>query len=235
MESEVKGMEEKIIIQGDMGSHKKMKRIPIILLVLTLIFGSLWFYFGYKYSEYESKVDSYRNLYKQDWVTKEMYEAKVKLLYKEREQFEAPKNIFLVLGVVSAVALVCYFDVLVSSKKMHITVSDKRVYGINATGKTVDLPIDSISSVSSARRKGVVVLASSGKNKFFGLSNRDEIHKAITNLLMERQNNPKQSTQTIKEIQQSDADEIKKFKDLLDSGIITQEEFDAKKKQLLER
>ena len=29
------------------------------------------------------------------------------------------------------------------------------------------------------------------------------------------------------------ADEIKKFKELLDSGIITQEEFDAKKKQLL--
>lgn len=31
----------------------------------------------------------------------------------------------------------------------------------------------------------------------------------------------------------SSADEIKKFKDLLDSGVITQEEFDAKKKQLL--
>lgn len=31
----------------------------------------------------------------------------------------------------------------------------------------------------------------------------------------------------------SAADEIKKFKDLLDSGIITQEEFDEKKKQLL--
>ncbi len=31
----------------------------------------------------------------------------------------------------------------------------------------------------------------------------------------------------------SPADEIKKFKELLDSGIITQEEFDAKKKQLL--
>ena len=29
------------------------------------------------------------------------------------------------------------------------------------------------------------------------------------------------------------ADELKKYKDLLDSGIITQEEFDAKKKQLL--
>lgn len=31
----------------------------------------------------------------------------------------------------------------------------------------------------------------------------------------------------------SSADEIKKFKELLDNGIITQEEFDAKKKQLL--
>ena len=31
----------------------------------------------------------------------------------------------------------------------------------------------------------------------------------------------------------SAADEIKKFKELLDCGIITQEEFDAKKKQLL--
>jgi len=31
----------------------------------------------------------------------------------------------------------------------------------------------------------------------------------------------------------SSADELKKFKELLDYGIITQEEFDAKKKQLL--
>ena len=31
----------------------------------------------------------------------------------------------------------------------------------------------------------------------------------------------------------SSADEIKKYKELLDSGIITQEEFDLKKKQLL--
>ena len=31
----------------------------------------------------------------------------------------------------------------------------------------------------------------------------------------------------------SRADELKKFKELLDNGVITQEEFDAKKKQLL--
>ena len=31
----------------------------------------------------------------------------------------------------------------------------------------------------------------------------------------------------------SSADELKKFKELLDAGVISQEEFDAKKKQIL--
>lgn len=43
----------------------------------------------------------------------------------------------------------------------------------------------------------------------------------------------KNSTATIIKQDLSSADEIKKFKDLLDAGIISQEEFDAKKKQLL--
>ena len=34
---------------------------------------------------------------------------------------------------------------------------------------------------------------------------------------------------------QSRADELIKYKGLLDSGVLTQEEFDAKKKELLER
>lgn len=41
------------------------------------------------------------------------------------------------------------------------------------------------------------------------------------------------TSQTATEAQPSAADEIIKFKQLLDAGILTQEEFDAKKKQLL--
>ena len=40
-------------------------------------------------------------------------------------------------------------------------------------------------------------------------------------------------TQDTKQTNISQADELKKFKELLDNGVITQEEFDAKKKQLL--
>lgn len=51
-----------------------------------------------------------------------------------------------------------------------------------------------------------------------------------TNKIYSRINKPESSGQPA---QLSIAEELKKFKDLLDNGIISQEEFDAKKKQLL--
>ncbi len=50
----------------------------------------------------------------------------------------------------------------------------------------------------------------------------EELHQ-----IQEKENAPVTSTTL------SSADELKKFKELLDSGVITQEEFDAKKKELL--
>ena len=61
------------------------------------------------------------------------------------------------------------------------------------------------------------------------LPNRNEIHRIISNLLVERQKHSAVPTPSVT----SSIDELKKFKDLLDQGIITQEEFDTKKKQIL--
>ncbi|MBQ7378808.1 MAG: SHOCT domain-containing protein [Clostridia bacterium] len=59
-----------------------------------------------------------------------------------------------------------------------------------------------------------------------------EIKKYLDQMLANARNNKNQGSNTI--IQStSNADELKKYKELLDSGIISQEEFDAKKKQLL--
>ena len=60
---------------------------------------------------------------------------------------------------------------------------------------------------------------------------RDDLSIKIRNIVEQYQE--ESSTQHLSVNQLSIADEIKKFKELLDSGIITQEEFDAKKKQLL--
>lgn len=119
-------------------------------------------------------------------------------------------------------------------RSYELTVTDKRVFGKVAFGRRVDLPIDSVSAISSiSLLKGVSVSTSSGRISFLFIKNTKQIYDVINNLLIERQKKkPKTETTTI--IQNSDeADKLKKYKDLLDSGVITQEEFDAKKKQLL--
>lgn len=118
----------------------------------------------------------------------------------------------------------------------ELTVTDKRVYGKAILGKRVDIPLDSISAVgTSSFLKGVSVASSSGRLVFTAIANKDEIHKVISDLLLERQSKNRENQPTIvkQEVSQSNADELKKYKNLLDSGIISQEEFEAKKKQLL--
>lgn len=151
--------------------------------------------------------------------------------------------IFIVLGVRFnsnkytwiAVLDICLFVVSVfvllfsiSIQKVEITVSNKRVYGITTFGRRVDLPLDSISAIGISAFHGIAVGTSSGRIVFKGIGNRDEIHDTISKILVNRQ---KENLQTAASA--SNAEELKKYKELLDSGIISQEEFDAKKKQLL--
>ena len=111
-----------------------------------------------------------------------------------------------------------------------ITVTNKRVYGVTKWKKRVDLPLKQISAVSTSWLKGVAVGTSSGKIDFKEIENYIDVHKEITNLLA-----AKEDTTVVSTIQTAndDIEDLKKLKDLLDSNIITQEEFDAKKKQLL--
>jgi len=133
--------------------------------------------------------------------------------------------------LLTIVGAIIYF----SLSRIAITVTDKRVYGNTTWGKRVDLPLDSISAVSLSALKGVAVATSSGRIVFKGIENYKEVHQTISDLLIDRQNNRITSTlATItQEIPQSNADELAKYKELLDKDIITKEEFDAKKKQLL--
>ena len=115
---------------------------------------------------------------------------------------------------------------------MQITVTDKRVYGKTIFGRQVDLPIDSISAVGSGMFNKIVVATSSGKIKFLFIENSQAVREEIVKLIMQRQEEKKIEKTTV-ETKTSNVEEIKNYKELLDSGIITQEEFDQKKKQIL--
>ena len=118
-------------------------------------------------------------------------------------------------------------------RSYELTVTDKRVYGKIQFGKRVDLPVDSVSATATIQLlKGVSVSTSSGKISFLAIKNANEVYSIINNLLIERQQN-KEKVVARTEVKSDEAEQLKKYKDLLDSGVITQEEFDAKKKQLL--
>jgi len=133
------------------------------------------------------------------------------------------------LGVVVAL---CGLVIIFMSHGSGLYVTDKRVYGKTILGKRVDIPLDSISSISLTfiLFSGISVASSSGLISFYFVEQRNKIHEVMSNLLIERQNN---KNKPVVDGKNDTADELKKFKCLLDSGVITQEEFEAKKKQLL--
>ena len=138
----------------------------------------------------------------------------------------------LLVGILAAVLIIIGLVFYISISKCKMTVTDKRIYGTAGWGKRVDLPLDSVSSVGTSMLGGIAVGTSSGRISFVAMKKRDEIHSMLSKLIVERQNNTNTSSANNSNTMSS-AEEIKKYKDLLDSGIITQEEFDTKKKQLL--
>lgn len=135
-------------------------------------------------------------------------------------------GIFTILGAVAYV-----LNVVMSSDERKLTVTPTHIYGRATWGRKVDLPVDSITAIGVGHCDSIVVTTPSGIIRFLWIENRYEILNQINKLLTARQNKPQVAVQ--QKIPQSSADELKKFKELLDSGAITQEEYDAKKKQLL--
>lgn len=199
-------MEEKIIIKGAFTKKNVMTIIFGILAIVSFIIS-----FAIYIPSADSPYHGHRTYSYYCW------------------DFSTPEGIsfFFYLSIVFLLVAIFFW---IEMSFCEVVVTDKRVYGKTSFGKSIDLPYDKISSVGTCFPMGVFTATSSGVIKFWLLTNQKEVYSSISNLLKERQilNN----TTNVK-MEQSSADELKKFKDLLDSGIITQEEFDAKKKQLL--
>lgn len=216
---------ETLILNEKFTNLKNVKKIfTIIGMGLAVIFFFIWkgmMIRGYSYYTY--RVSEYENL-KEAYPTYFDYEGKD-----------------IILGIFLSVAIVALFYVIGIVVKnllanIKLTVTNKRVFGCTAFGKRVDLPIDAVAAVGLGKIfHSVIITTASGAIKFSFLSRYQLFHKEISKLLIERQNKASAVSTPIQRTDNStsNADELKKFKELLDMGVITQEEFDQKKKQLL--
>ena len=133
-----------------------------------------------------------------------------------------------VFGII--IPLTCAFQG--KNMKRELTITEKEL--VATVGNAVfECPLDSITSYAFSGAH-LIIQAPPRKFSVESLKNHEEIATVLNNLANQRKVGPVYSAQPASPISNyGNADEIKKYKELLDSGVITQEEFDAKKKQLL--
>ena len=198
-------MNEKILIQSK--SYKWLSGIFILLSLIALIIGCVF-------------LSKYR------WTSS--YYAPYYGTYLTRVHTSPDMlTVSIICFVVSAIFLLLFLMTF----RTKIVVSNTGVSGRAMFGKQVDIPMDSISSVGKhALLKGVSISSSSGVIRFFLLENAEEIFSTVGTLLHDR---IKAKTTASNQSAGSSVDDLAKYKALFDAGVISAEEFEAKKKQIL--
>ena len=114
-------------------------------------------------------------------------------------------------------------------------------YGPNKANWTLDqIPVDTIESIEFSRSYTSSYLSVYGKSSIFHLNSdrhvlMEKARDLINQMIYDKSQNSEssESESSVSDNMAQAAEALKSLKELLDSGIITQEEFDAKKKQLL--
>jgi len=109
---------------------------------------------------------------------------------------------------------------------MSVSVTPSTIWARGFIEFTVPGGKDSANIEQALRNENALPLAAAGQNE-----EAMKIKTYVEEQILKQANN--KSGTTIVQQATSPAEELKKMKELLDMGIITQEEFDAKKKQLL--
>lgn len=142
------------------------------------------------------------------------------------------REIWPVTSVILIVFIVIAILVYVFHYKQELSVSESGITGKAAKGKEISFPFERIASVNKIAYGGLSIQTTGQENiKYRFLKNQAEMIESISSNIAKMQMT--QAHSIADKNSNSAADELKKYKDLLDNGTILQEEFDAKKKQLL--
>lgn len=216
-------MEEKVLIESTL-DKKKFKKWNIFWIIVNIILVITFFISRpiclYKYYRFSIDNGHYYSFLEYFFTH----------LFIWNYDFSTV-TICILLGTLSVFLISLIIEWILFQYKMTIT--DKNVYGKTLFRSKVILPIHMISAYSVNKLlSSVTVTTASGSTSFLLIENWEEIGNVLSTLINKRQEDTsKQSMQSPQ--QQSNLDELKKLKELLDLGILTQEEYNEKKKQLL--
>lgn len=212
-------MEERVLLKCQ-NRNSKLWNVIVFFMVCLLAF---WVYrvgmVAWNHTEDYDLITSVNGY----WL-REKYSSRLDMWFDEVKLY-IPSLI--IEGVIPFVASI-WVNLWISNTELTIT--NRRIYGKKAYGKRFEVPLCDVSFVNNTWPAGISLNCAAGQIKVPYIQNREHAFGLIHELLLERQNElsaPKQ------EIVSNVPDEIKKYSELLSAGVITQDEFEAKKKQLL--
>lgn len=218
-------MEQNIVIKGTPQKNKPALItiiVGVVLLLASFLVASYVFencegyeYFGFGYGGWYY------------WCV--IYDTFGEFFTAEFFNFECYYGYMIMLGVV---ALIVGIIMKSNTEKCEITVTNEAISGKLPHGKAVHIPLNQITAINRSSFNGVSITSIGNVSNFHCIENREEVMKAISYLLANPQQSSAQPTQSAS-ANGNEAEQLKRLKDLLDSGVLTQEEFDAKKKQIL--
>lgn len=215
--------------------HEKMlnrfKLSGKISLVFSTVFGVIS---GFLYASDDNWfVDSYTmNIYG--------YPIDYPFMNEYYEPFELPTTWIAVLFLILCIVAVILYNMM---KDCTLTVNDKFITGRTLFGRAVTFPLDNISSISAGKTFNCIKIVSKGKSSsFLALENYLDLHRAISEKINAIKVQPivlqapviESTENTQKNELGNTIKELREYKELLEQGIITEEEFNAKKKQILD-
>ncbi len=136
---------------------------------------------------------------------------------------------WLIYSIGIVVVLLGIMTVSYATDKREIHLLKDKIVLKTKSGKQEQFSTDSISSVGVTKNKTITLKGNNIRYKITRVKNADEIKNAI----LQKISLLKGSSTPVVFPERNSADELEKYKNLLDKGVITQDEFDAKKKQLL--
>lgn len=219
-------MDQNIIIKGTPQKNKialvlliaGISLVPISLIVAGWAYKEvdLYMYFGFGVSDWFP-----------GWIKYD--DSFIEFFFGEFFNFSCFYGYLLIVGIIAAAVGII---MKTSTEKCEITVTNEAVSGKLPHGKEVLIPLNQITAINRSSFNGVSITSIGNVSNFHCIENREEVMKAISYLLANPQQSSAQPTQSAS-ANGGEAEQLKRLKDLLDSGVLTQEEFDTKKKQVL--
>lgn len=213
-------MEQNIVIKG---TPQKNKAALITIIVGAILLRAAFSVATYVFINCEGYWYYLHDYY--SWRV--IYDSFGEFLIWQFFSFECFFGYMIMLGVV---VLVVGIIMKFTTEKCEITVTNEAIIGFRPNRPKVSIPLNQITAINRSAFKGISISSIGNITNFHCFENREEIIKAISYLLANAQ--PSHSYSAAEE-NNGDADRLKQLKKLLDAGVLTQEEFEFKKKEIL--